>query len=48
MDTLMNSGKFVGANITEGIVDHFRHYHMEQECDNFDLLSPAMLSKLRI
>ncbi|XP_063678220.1 uncharacterized protein LOC134814115 [Bolinopsis microptera] len=36
-------GKFVGTNITEGIVDHFRQYHQEPVCDVFEQLSYPML-----
>ncbi|XP_063680974.1 uncharacterized protein LOC134816137 [Bolinopsis microptera] len=36
---------FVGANITEGIVNHFQLYHDERFCDAFDELSAAMLKQ---
>ncbi|XP_063688955.1 uncharacterized protein LOC134822045 isoform X2 [Bolinopsis microptera] len=29
--------KFVGTNITDGIISHFRHYHDENECENSSL-----------
>jgi len=38
--------KFVGTNITDGIISHFRHYHNEHECEVYKQLSwPTMLKQ---
>ena len=42
------SGKLVGVNITEGVVEHFRQYHREPVCDVFEQISFPMLSKIFI
>ncbi|XP_063684321.1 uncharacterized protein LOC134818606 isoform X2 [Bolinopsis microptera] len=36
-------GKFVGVNITEGVVNHFSQYHREPVCDVFEQMSIPML-----
>ncbi|XP_063683645.1 uncharacterized protein LOC134818143 [Bolinopsis microptera] len=38
-------GKFVGVNITEGVVDHFRQYHKEPVCDVFEQVSYPMFKQ---
>ncbi|XP_063680202.1 uncharacterized protein LOC134815584 [Bolinopsis microptera] len=35
--------KFVGTNLTDGVVEHFRQYHKEPECDTFEQFSSSML-----
>ncbi|XP_063683515.1 uncharacterized protein LOC134818035 [Bolinopsis microptera] len=39
-------GKFVGVNITEGVVNHFSQFHKEPVCNVFKQMSIPMLSKL--
>ncbi|XP_063676581.1 uncharacterized protein LOC134812905 [Bolinopsis microptera] len=38
-------GKFVGLNITEGVVEHFRQYHQEPVCDVFEQITFPMLTQ---
>ena len=40
-----NSGKFVGVNMTEGIIEHFRQYHQDPDCESMEQFSPSKYGK---
>ncbi|XP_063684343.1 uncharacterized protein LOC134818636 [Bolinopsis microptera] len=39
--------RFVGMNMTEGVIQHFRYFHREPQCDVFEQLSHAMLEHFK-
>ncbi|XP_063684218.1 uncharacterized protein LOC134818533 isoform X2 [Bolinopsis microptera] len=39
--------RFVGMNMTEGVIQHFRYFHREPQCDVFEHLSHAMLEHFK-